>query len=56
MNYNHFRETPYFCHIRHAMFDNIKKGIEKIEMTKQNIVMIVVMLKISHEDIRYINN
>ena len=35
MNYNHFCETPYFCHIQHAMFDNIKKGIEKIEMTKQ---------------------
>ena len=36
MNYNHFHETPYFHHIWLAMFDNIKKGIEKIEMTKQN--------------------
>ena len=33
MNYNHFCETPYFHHIRHAMFDNIKKGIKKFEMT-----------------------
>ena len=56
MNYNHFHETPYFCHIQHTIFNNIKKGIEKIEMKKQNIVMIVVMLKISHEDIRCINN
>ena len=52
MNYNHFHETAYFHHIQHAMLDNIKKGIEKIEITKQNIVMIVVMLKMSQEDIR----
>ena len=53
MNYNHFCETPYFRHIQHGMFHNIKKGIEKIEMTKQNIVIIVVKLKMSHEDKMY---
>ena len=55
MNYNHFHETPSFCHIQRAMFDNIEKGIEKIEMTKQNIVMKVFMLKMLQEDIRCIN-